>query len=517
MTAPTPSALIYMTGRNCARYVRAAIESVAWQTHPGVHILFVDDCSDDATPAIASQLLQDQFAGRHTLHRNPAPWGKARSAHVHLRAEIDRAGFVAVLDADDQFSRASALAELAAQYQAGYDVVWTNFETDGGGVGANGPLDPLLPPRGQGWRTSHLFSFRAELLANVPEDYFKDERGQWLTAACDFALAYPVLDQTRRYKHLPVRSYRYTTSNPASHHNRDPQSQGLNSRHQQASAAQVLAKPALPCTRWALGEHGATDDVFLGLRQQLQGDLQALARRLPSAAAQAVPIGPAGAAAALPVGSNRPAHEWAGAATLQLAQWCPQLLDLMIDHEAAPFDARTLWQWWRWLGQTGRPPQVLEIGAGPLAAPLHAMVKAQGGRITSVSADRNRCMDLWARLDTAGLNADVLHLPLVDLELAAHRGQLPDLTALADDATGFDVLVVSAGQAGAAPADALLALPLAVDRLDPTGFRVCVWRPGDVALGSHIAAVWAQLAPELELSPQAFSGQALCAHSASAA
>lgn len=514
MSAPTQTALIFMTGRNCARYVRAAVESVAWQTLPDVHLLFVDDCSDDDTPALASRALAEHFASRHTLVRNPARWGKARSAHVHLRAELGRAQFVAVLDADDQLIRASALAELAAQYLAGYDVVWTNFETDGGGVGGNGPLDPLQPPRGQGWRTSHLFSFRAELFAGVPEDYFMDERGHWLTAACDFAIAYPVLDQTRRYKHLPVRSYRYTTSNPESHHNLDPQSQGLNSRHQQASAAQVLAKPALPCSRWALGDSGAVDDAFLTLRQQLRGDIQAIGRRLDNPAPRPAPAVHADTASANPATGAATGDAWAGAAALQLAQWCPPLLDLMVDQQATPLEVRTLWHWWRWLKQTGRPPAVLEIGAGSLAAPLHAMVQALGGRMTSVSSDRDRCLALWARLDSAGVNADVMHLPLVDVELETQRGQLPDLTALPDDAAGFDLLVISAAQAGAAPADAVLALPMAVDRLTPEGFRICVWCPEDAALSTRIAAAWGRMAPDLVLSPRAFSGQALCAHPA---
>ena len=257
MTPIVTRALIYMTGRNCERYVRAAIESVSWQTHPHIHILFVDDCSDDGTAAAARSLLARHFAGRHTLVRNPEPWGKARSAHVHLREALPNGDFVAILDADDQLIRASVVAEMAAHYAAGYDVVWTNFETDGGGVGANGPLDALLAPRGQGWRTSHFFSFRAQLFANVPEDYLRDDRDEWFSAACDFAIAFPVLDQTRRYKFMPVRAYRYTASNPASHHNADPQSVGLSSRRQRASAQQVLAKPALACTRWAFATRRA--------------------------------------------------------------------------------------------------------------------------------------------------------------------------------------------------------------------------------------------------------------------
>ncbi|MFG5410632.1 glycosyltransferase family A protein [Piscinibacter sakaiensis] len=259
MNAPLPRALVFMNGRNCARYVGAALESLAWQTHPGLHVLYVDDASDDGSEALAREALAQFFHGRHTLVRNPQPLGKAHNAHVHLRANRAHGEFVAVLDADDQLLSATIVAELAAEYAAGWDVVWTNYETDAGQPGHCGPLDPFLPPRQQGWKTSHFFSFRTELLDGIDAGYFQDETGRWLGAACDRALALPVLDQTRRYRHLPVRAYRYTVSNPASHHNRDPQSVNFSSREQQRCAEVVDAKPPLPCRRWLFGPQAAGD------------------------------------------------------------------------------------------------------------------------------------------------------------------------------------------------------------------------------------------------------------------
>jgi hypothetical protein len=363
---PVPArALIYMTGRDCERYVRAAIESLAWQTHPAIHVLFVDDCSSDGTGTLARALLAEHFAGRHTFVRNPESWGKARNAHVHLRAALPHGEFVAILDADDQLVRATVLAEMAAHYAAGHDVVWTNFETDGGAIGNNRALDPLVPPRGQGWRTSHFFSFRAELFANVPEDYLRDERGEWFPAACDFAIAYPVLDQTRRYKFLPVQAYRYTASNPGSHHNNDPQRRGLSSRRQMSCAQQVLDKPALPCTRFAFGERASADDALLGLRQQLRADLQETARRV-----EVIARSPALAAEAAAQGG---ADVWQQAAASTLASRCPVLLNLMLDGQEPSLPLADLWRWWTWLQASGRPPELLELGCGPLAAPLAAM------------------------------------------------------------------------------------------------------------------------------------------------
>lgn len=513
MTDPTPRALIFMTGRNCAAYVTAALESLVWQTHAPLHVLFVDDGSDDGTPDIAARMLAQHFDGRHTLVRNGQRWGKARNAHVHLRAALHEGDFVAVLDADDQLIRASAVAELAAEYAAGFDVVWTTYETDTGLVGGNGPLDPLRPPRGQGWRSSHFFSFRAELLHAVTEDRFQDDRGDWLQAACDLAIAYPVLDQTRRWRYLPLRSYRYTASNPASHHNQDPQSRGFNSRAQQRAAEIVLAKPALPCRRWLLAEHGAADHALaMALQRTASTPLAAAVQTVPNT----VPLVVAPA--------DAPAHAWTHTAAAALAARCPALLNLALDGQGAAPDAALLWRWWQWLQRGARAPgtpdgsaaapRVLETGAGTLAPWLHALVHGLGGRITSVRADRDEALALYARLHSAGLNAEVLHAPLAEAEFEGVRARFPDLAALPEDAAGYDVAIVGTGCSPDGARAALLALPMLAPRLAAEGFRVCLWSPDDPTPLREAQASWERAAPDLVYSARALAGTSLVVHSA---
>ncbi|WP_313616014.1 glycosyltransferase family A protein [Agrobacterium sp.] len=239
-------ALIFMTARNCEMYAASSLASLARQTHDNLHVLYIDDCSDDATGDIAQQYLSDLFPDRHTYIRNATRYGKARNAWEHLGPRAKDAEFIAVLDGDDQLIDVEILERMAASYSAGEDIVWTNYVTDGGMVGGNSALDPHKNPRTQGWKTSHFFSFRAKLLDNVPESYFKNQAGEWFPAACDIALALPMLDQTRKYEFIPVNAYRYTSFNPYSHHNLDAASQGLNSTIQRQCAQEVFNKKPLP-------------------------------------------------------------------------------------------------------------------------------------------------------------------------------------------------------------------------------------------------------------------------------
>ncbi len=503
---PTARALLFMTGRNCARYVTAALESVVWQTHQPLHVLFVDDGSDDGTGELARQMLAEHFEGRHTFVGNPQRWGKARNAHVHLRAALQHGDFVAVLDADDQLARATAVAELAAEYDAGFDVVWTNYVIDNGKAGSSGPLDALRPPRGQGWRSSHFFSFRAELLHAVPADYFQDELGDWLQAACDQAIAYPVLDQTRRWRFLPQQAYRYTASNPGSHHNRDPQATGLSSRAQQRAAETVVAKPALPCRRWLFADHAAADHALALALQR---------RPAASAPATSAPAQLPDLAAALLASAAAPAAAdvWQQTAAATLAARCPALLALMLDGQAAAPDVAVLWRWWQWLQRDRGAARVLEIGAGSLSPLLHALVQGLGGQVTTVCADREQAVALHARLYSAGLDAEVLHVPLADAEFEGVQARFPDLACLPEEAVGYDVAIVGTGASPDGARAAVLALPMLAPRLHPEGFRLCLWSPDDPAPLREAQAAWERAAPDLAYAPRALAGSSLVVHS----
>lgn len=501
MIPTPPRALVFMNARNCAKYVGAALESLAWQTHPSIHVLFVDDCSSDETGTVAQKVLSEFFDGRHTFVRNPEQWGKARNTHVHLRACRDKGDFVAVFDADDQLIKADILAEMAAQYDAGFDVVWSNFETDQGAVGRNAALDPFVSPRKQGWKTSHFFSFRAELLDGVPESYFRDDTGAWLTAACDLAIAFPMLDQTRRYRFLPVVAYRYTATNPSSHHNQDPHAVGLSSRHQMRSAEVVLAKAPLPCRRWVFGPQGAGDQLIGQLQHKVLAGQQALMQRL------------AGGEPARSESAPGAQDPWIHAAANLLHQRCPGLLELVMASVHARPDVEVLWAWWQWLQRGPAQPRVLSIGTSPLSAALHALTGGLGGKMTHVCGDQQRAMSLYASLGSASIDAEVLHVPLVAADFEGHAGEFPNLALLPDDAIDFDLVIVHAEGAGRVPADAVLSLPMVLPRLRAEGFRLCVWSPGQPQPLQQAVHAWRAAAPELGYAEGALAGQALVVHS----
>lgn len=390
------SVLMFMTGRNCAPYVADAIQSVARQTHPNVHVLFVDDCSDDGTHAVAEAALNQLMPGRFTLVRNPERMGKAYNASTHLREAARVHDVVAVLDADDSLLDVTVLAQLAHAYRQGNDVVWTNYLTDHGRFGGNGPLDRNKSPRAQRWLTSHLFSFRASLLDTVPEDYFQYPDGQWLDAACDLAIAYPILDQTRRYHYIPVHAYRYTESNPQSHHNQAEERQSLSSPKQRACAQIVMSKAPLP-------------------RRDIEQ----------------TPATPRAASTSAPMTSASP---WEIACAVHLAQQVPSLLQTVPATELNTLDAMQLLAWQQHLGQVpGR--QVLCIGSGAALEALACLATQLGAVVTRLRPE-------GSTPPLAAVQDDVA-APWAEYILQDEPAYLPELAAL-PEGPAFDTVVVAA-------------------------------------------------------------------------
>ena len=69
MSSHPPRALVFVTGRDCERSVRAALESLVWQTHPAIHVLYVDDASRDRGAEIARRLLEVEVVDEGELRQ----------------------------------------------------------------------------------------------------------------------------------------------------------------------------------------------------------------------------------------------------------------------------------------------------------------------------------------------------------------------------------------------------------------------------------------------------------------
>jgi len=483
-TQATARGLVFVTAHNAQDHVVACLRSLAQQRYQDFRVAMVDDASTDQTVALARECLQTYFPGRHDLVESPLRQGKAFHACQYLR-HLSGFDFVAVVDGDDQLVDPLAFDALARAYDDGFDVVWSDFVTDAGQPGGNGPLDPFSSPRQQGWQSSHLFSFRNGLLDAVPDTYFQDEHGQWLDCACDMAIAYPVLDQTRRYLYVPQQFYRYTTNNPLSHHAGHG---SLSSPRQRQRAAWVQSRDPLPCWR-PVHEHAPSLHMGAGVKlQQLDvsvahcfARLESLEQRLQQAPLNQLSIERLVKQEGVPVSWIRALGGWAVD---------PGLLD----HLATVLDGY-------------QAPRVLEFGSGRGSRVLARLVANRGGTLVSLEHDATWAADTARSYEQHGLgaHAQVLHAPLVPMTCLGLSGQFYDMSVLPSELK-FDVVLVDGPPEATGPYGRLPALSAVASRLSLQGFHLLLddyHREQE----RHIVRWWLEMAPELQATELSFDKQ----------
>lgn len=238
---------IVVTGLQLVNMLDGCLNSIGEQTYRNfrVHLLSDDDTVElSLDPAIIKKRYR--LPSMPIVKVSPIRIGKAALIYDHLRPfDFQPNSVVVILDGDDRFAKETALIQFAAVYSSeNPDACWSTYIRSDGVLGHSAPLIRDIPHRKQGWRSSHCFTFRANLIKRVPRSYILDESGKPVMQACDLALALPILDIATRTSFIPEALYYYTVTNPQSHHNQ-PDGMGLTSTRQMVTGQYLYGKVPL--------------------------------------------------------------------------------------------------------------------------------------------------------------------------------------------------------------------------------------------------------------------------------
>jgi glycosyltransferase involved in cell wall biosynthesis len=255
VTSGRQSFLFVITAYNVRPFLSRLIASLESQRWTNWRALFVDDAStDDTTQTLRSLLDAHGLLNKFQIIENRERRFRARNLYDAIKNHKPCEDVMVIVDGDDYLAVDDALDRLAREYDEGWEVVWSNWRGSDGCRGTSGHLNPFVSPRRQPFFSSHLFSFRRRLFDAVTESDLMDDDGQWFTAGSDVAIAWPLLDQTIKRKHIEDVLYVYNRSNPLSH---DKLSPGLRPfvSPQQARTSEILSR--------RLGKALVVDNEFL--------------------------------------------------------------------------------------------------------------------------------------------------------------------------------------------------------------------------------------------------------------
>lgn len=170
--------------------------------------IFIDDVSsDDTAKQLKSLASSDE---RFTVVINEEKKYALRNIVETVKKNCSPTDIVAIIDGDDKLCNKKTVSLLKGAYEEGSEVVWTahKWDIDGRNISKDMPND--VNPYAWPWCSSHLKTFRASLLWDIPESNFRDTGGRWFTRGYDQALMLPLLylaKNKRRY--IPDVCYQY--------------------------------------------------------------------------------------------------------------------------------------------------------------------------------------------------------------------------------------------------------------------------------------------------------------------
>jgi glycosyltransferase involved in cell wall biosynthesis len=204
----------YNTGSN----IEKTLFSMLAQSSDDWRAIVIDDMSTDSTPDIVDQVvttLPDRYRSKFTHVRNTEKHGEVRNTLVSLRS-IDDDDVVCRLDGGDWLVENDLLVLLKRVYSdRNVAVAWTAHRWGYTSNNISGPmrLNPRQTVYQHPWVSSHLKTFRACNLRDIPDGNFKDENGEYITIACDQAVFLPMMHRAsslgRSLVFVPVVAYHY--------------------------------------------------------------------------------------------------------------------------------------------------------------------------------------------------------------------------------------------------------------------------------------------------------------------
>jgi glycosyltransferase involved in cell wall biosynthesis len=207
-------------------YLPHMLHSICGQSYTNWKLIITDDVSNEDS-YIQLQEIVEKF---QTLHPNKIEviyndqdkkWETANVLNMIDMCQDD--DIICRIDCDDWLTDLDALAIIDSAYQGvGCDALWTSHRWSFSDKNISGPMPDNADPYKYPWVSSHLKTFRKNLLNGVSDTNFRGQDGEYVRRAGDQALYLPVLHHAKKRLFLNRCLYHYTIKDePATYQTQD--------------------------------------------------------------------------------------------------------------------------------------------------------------------------------------------------------------------------------------------------------------------------------------------------------
>ena len=191
---------------NAEKNIERLGASLINQTSDEWDAIIIDDMSEDKTYDVASSFRNDKF----TVIKNEEKKYALKNIVENARHFQDMEDIIiAVIDGDDYLCNNKTVEILISEYEKGNDVVWTGHRWDINDLNISKEMPDNVDPYAWPWCSSHLRTFRLDLLSKISDENFKDTHGNWFKRGYDQALMLPLLHVSNSRKYVDEICYVY--------------------------------------------------------------------------------------------------------------------------------------------------------------------------------------------------------------------------------------------------------------------------------------------------------------------
>jgi len=198
---------------NAADTIARTILSVWMQTYSNWKILIRDDMSTDNTVEVVANIqnylgISDE---KILVEINKEKKWEVRNI-IELFEKCEPSDIVCRLDGDDWLCDTDALSIINHRYETlGVDALWTAHRWSFTNYNISGPLPKNADPYTHPWVSSHLKTFRKNLIEGILDENFRGSDGNYFKRIGDQAIYLPALYRAAGNWHYePIVAYHYT-------------------------------------------------------------------------------------------------------------------------------------------------------------------------------------------------------------------------------------------------------------------------------------------------------------------
>lgn len=202
---------------NAEKYIKNCIRTLKSQKDTDFKVYLIDDISTDNTVEIIKSLIQGDE--RFNIIVNTEKKFKLKNLD-ELITTFDDEDIVIELDGDDFLLNSDVVGDIRKIYSD--KKTWlTNgsFMYSNGAPGFSQKCNPETVRRDP-FRFSHLRTWKTFLWKSIPQDYLRDDNGQYFKSAADVAYTFSLLELAgeENYRFLPDLYYVYNAESPYNDH-----------------------------------------------------------------------------------------------------------------------------------------------------------------------------------------------------------------------------------------------------------------------------------------------------------